>query len=77
MNGSLLFRKTDKEVDGKEIYMVVGVVAVEPHDYVKDEMLHVLTGNTLDLQLLLPHEPSKDLGGMTANQILTSPIWKV
>jgi hypothetical protein len=68
------------EKDGnRQLFMVVGLIAVhDAQDYKSDHqyIVYGLRPDTLNL-ILDPVDRTKEVGDMTATQMLMTPLWKV
>ena len=80
ITGKLFLRKTLKVIDGKQVYILAGVVAMDGEPL--PEMLYVAAGNNqpngdMTLRLSKPHTPDIDTEPLRIDQILMERIWHV
>lgn len=82
ISGQLFLRKQATAEDGRDLFMVVGIVAFPKGADVKDCHQYAVLGNYVGdaLNFFMPDgfeiEPELPTGS-TANNILTAPIWRV
>ena len=79
ITGKLFLRATSKVIDGKQVYILAGVVAMNGEP--TTEALYIAVGSESDhgMMMLLsdPHAPDIDVETLRIDQILMERIWQV
>lgn len=79
ITGQVLMRNMG-EKDGRTVFMLVGLVAVpQGQEWLDGHQYPVLSFNNMQLTLdtTKPIDRSQETKGMTAEQILMTPMWRV
>lgn len=83
ITGQLIFRKTDKKIDGKEILMTFGLLGIQGNTIIQGEHQYVVSGleckgvTQLHIHMRQLVNVSEYTIGNTPGGIFTTPIWRV
>jgi hypothetical protein len=75
--GQVVLREAGQK-DGKKLFMVIGVLALDEDTDLKGEHQYTVAGTDEGLSILAHGDDLRDcLRGRNANDILTSRIWRI